>query len=48
MHHLDGLIKHPLAHKVGIKLAGGRVAVMRRQLRRQRRRPIHVQTETAP
>ena len=48
MHHLDGVVEHPLAHEVRIKLPGGSLAVMRCQLRCQRRRPVKVNPETAP
>ena len=46
-HHLDGVIEHPLADEVRVELARGRLAVMRRQLRRQRRRPVEVNAEAA-
>ena len=47
MDHLKRVIEHPLAHEVRVELARGGLAVMRRQLRGQRRRPVEVNAEPA-
>ena len=47
MDHLDRVIEHPLAHEVRVELARGCLAIMRRQLRGQRRRPVEVNAEAA-
>ena len=43
-----GVIEHPLAHEVRVELAGRGLAVVRRQLRGQRRRAVEVNAEAAP